>query len=128
MCVCERVGCSVSLCGSQLGGQEPNSGLFNCKNFQTYTKAESATDIPAPGTIYILPHCFYLCFTFYLFICFLEQHLPHMEVPRLEGGGWNRSYSCQSTPQPQQLQMLNLVSETRGGNCILMNISQVCYR
>ena len=55
---------------------------------------------------------------------FLEQLPQHMEVPRL---GVDRSYSSRPTPQPQQRQILNPLSEARARTHNLMVPSRIRF-
>ena len=81
----------------------------------------------------------YQCLTtFFFFLIFLGPHLRHIEVPRLEvklelqlptyttaTPTPDRSLVCNLNPSSRQCQILNLLSEVRDGNHILMDTSRV---
>ena len=65
----------------------------------------------------------WVCRLIYLFVC-LGPHLWHMEVPRV---GVESELHLRPTPQPQQCQILNPLSEARNRTRILMDTSWVHY-
>ena len=74
----------------------------------------------------IKPIYLVLCF---LFVCFLELHPQHMEVPRLGVKSQARYLSCICNlhHSSQQHQNFNPLSEARDQTCILMGTSQICF-
>ena len=73
-----------------------------------------------------------------MFVCFLELHLQHMEVPRLGVASelqllacttatatWDPSRVCKLHHSSHQCQILNPLSEARDQTHILMNTSRL---
>ena len=60
--------------------------------------------------------------TIFFFFLFFLGHTPG--IWKFPGQGSNQGCSCQPTPQPQQCQILNPLSETRDQTCILVYTSR----
>ena len=76
----------------------------------------------------------------YLFVCFLGQHLRHVEVPRLgvelelyllayatATATQDLSHVCNLQHSAQQHGILNPLSKARDQTCVLMDASQIHF-